>query len=261
MATTIGRLRDVAGVLVLGLRDYWYPVILSSRVGASEPVAVRALGEELAIWRDNAGNVHVFFDACPHRRAQLSLGNVRADRLQCVYHGLEFDGSGQCVQIPWEEPGTPQLRQLAARAYPAADSGGFIWAYFGTSAPPPPLEHELPPELLDRNYVTYFQEEIWDVPWPLSLEGSFDPQHNQFLHADSYLQKQLQGRGGNIQSYKMKVVKTETLWAPRGWRHLACRASVCSGWTLMARWRRTWAAALRCRQQSHSCSDSPMSQS
>jgi hypothetical protein len=61
MAATIGRLRDIASVLGLGLRNYWYPVILSSRVDASGPVAVRALGEELAIWRDIAGNVHVFF--------------------------------------------------------------------------------------------------------------------------------------------------------------------------------------------------------
>src|SRR5437764_5320723 len=166
MAATIGRLRDVANVLVLGLRNYWYPLLPSSRAGASGPVSVRALGEELAIWRDDAGNVHVFFDACPHRRAQLSLGNVRANRLQCVYHGLEFDGAGQCVHIPWEEPGTPQVRQLAARSYPAADLGGFVWAYFGASAlPPPPLEAEVPPELVDPTYVTYFQAETWDVPW------------------------------------------------------------------------------------------------
>ena len=39
-------------------------------------------------------------DRCCHRALPLSMGRVIGDRLQCGYHGLEFDTTGACVAVP-----------------------------------------------------------------------------------------------------------------------------------------------------------------
>ncbi len=76
--------RDVPPGLEFGLRNYWFPLALSSEVVADKPFAVTALCEDLVIWRDSSATPHVFVDSCPHRAVKLSMGHILKDRLQCV---------------------------------------------------------------------------------------------------------------------------------------------------------------------------------
>ena len=46
---------------------------------------------------------------------------------QCGYHGLVFDGTGACVEIPEEEP-NPAFR---VRAYPVVERQHCIWVWMG----------------------------------------------------------------------------------------------------------------------------------
>src|SRR6476646_5149810 len=81
--------------LKLGLRNHWYPIFESVDLGA-KPLAIRRLGEELVLWRDASGAPHLFIDRCPHRGAKLSEGGtIHGQQIQCWYHGMRFDGSGQ----------------------------------------------------------------------------------------------------------------------------------------------------------------------
>ena len=45
--------------------------------------------------------------------------------------------------------------------------------------------------------------EPWDVNWLLAWDGSFDPQHNAFIHADGVTVKLHGGRKGGI--YRMSA--------------------------------------------------------
>ena len=56
----------------LGLRNYWYPVIVERNVGWRNPVKVTLLGEELCLFRGGNGHVAAIHDVCPHRGARLS---------------------------------------------------------------------------------------------------------------------------------------------------------------------------------------------
>src|SRR4051812_14731371 len=84
----------------MGLRNYWYPILMSEELPSGRALSVRRLGEDLVAWRGGDGRPHVLVDRCPHRVARLSLGRVMGDNLQCAYHGLRFDGSGRCVMMP-----------------------------------------------------------------------------------------------------------------------------------------------------------------
>jgi phenylpropionate dioxygenase-like ring-hydroxylating dioxygenase large terminal subunit len=47
------------------------------------------------------GRAAALLDRCPHRNVPLSLGRVLADgRLECAYHGWQFDYEGVCRKIP-----------------------------------------------------------------------------------------------------------------------------------------------------------------
>jgi len=191
--------KDVPVGLEHGLPNYWFPIALSSEVSADKPFAVTVLCEDLVIWRDRANTPHVFVDSCPHRAVKLSVGNVLDDRLQCAYHGLEFDGSGSCVYIPWEGDDPAKCGVVRAQRFPAREAGGFIWSYIGDieQFPPAPFEEAVPLEILHEDLACYVQrQDRWDLNWLLAWDGSFDPQHNPFLHADGVTIKRFGGRQG-----------------------------------------------------------------
>jgi phenylpropionate dioxygenase-like ring-hydroxylating dioxygenase large terminal subunit len=106
-------------------RQHWHPVAAAEAV-AAQPFAARLLGEDLVLWRDEQGAVHAWPDRCPHRGAKLSLGRVDGGRLECPYHGWQFEGSGRCVQVPalpnFTPPATHCVQTFAAR-----ESCGLVW--------------------------------------------------------------------------------------------------------------------------------------
>ncbi len=215
---------DVPAGLESGLRNYWYPISISEDVTQGSPVAINCLGESLVVWRDAEGRPGVLFDRCPHRAAKLSAGRVLEGQLQCAFHGLRFDKTGQCTLIPWEPEASPSLKEVSVRSYPARDLGGYIWAYLGdeTYFPPPPLEQEVPQEILRQDEYRWFRmpTEIWDANWLLTVDGG-DGFHAVTLHSDTQAVENKTWQGGNVQrasaslaERRVKIV--ETTYGVRG---------------------------------------------
>jgi 5,5'-dehydrodivanillate O-demethylase oxygenase subunit len=72
---------------------------------------------------------------CAHRGTQLSTGWVEGDCVRCFYHGWKYDGSGQCVEMPAEDPSFPPKFKI--KTYPTEEYLGLIFAYLGDGTPPP----------------------------------------------------------------------------------------------------------------------------
>ena len=117
--------RELAPLLPAGLPDglphYWYPLLQSEELPADRPVGVLALGQRLALWRDAAGQPQAVRDRCPHRSIKLSVGRVLDGELQCLMHGLRFDGQGRCTLVPWEAERSKLHDRLAVGAHPARE--------------------------------------------------------------------------------------------------------------------------------------------
>lgn len=81
---------------------HWYPLMPVCDLDKRVPHAKKVLGIDVVVWWDrNESAWKVFDDACPHRLAPLSEGRIdQWGRLQCVYHGWCFNGSGDCKFIP-----------------------------------------------------------------------------------------------------------------------------------------------------------------
>jgi phenylpropionate dioxygenase-like ring-hydroxylating dioxygenase large terminal subunit len=209
---------DVPAGLERGLGNYWYPILLSEDLIQERPVAIHCLGESLVVWRDAAGRPGVLFDRCPHRAAKLSAGHVLEGQLQCAFHGLRFDATGQCTLIPWEPEESPNRKELHVPSYPARELGGYVWAYLGDAKnfPPPPLEQEIPQEILNEHEYRCFRmpTEIWDANWLLTIDGG-DGFHAVTLHSDTQAVEDKTWRGGDVQrpsaslaERRVKIVET-----------------------------------------------------
>src|ERR1041384_5195507 len=119
------------------MRRYWQPVALAEELpGGGAPLAVRILGEDLVLFRDDQERIGLVGIHCAHRGTDLSYGRVEDGGLRCLYHGWLFDIHGKCL----DQPAEPADRKLGHRiqhlAYPVQEKGGAIWAYLGEGEPP-----------------------------------------------------------------------------------------------------------------------------
>ena len=109
------------------LRNSWYVVALSSEIEAKLR-AFRILGENIVIYRTERGEPVALEDSCPHRRLPLSKGRLLNGNIECGYHGLQFDRSGQCVAAPTQDRIPPTA---IVRSYPVVDRWGLVWIWMG----------------------------------------------------------------------------------------------------------------------------------
>ena len=113
------------------LRNCWYLAAWSDEV-MTAPFARTILNEPVLMYRTSDGSAVALTDRCPHRFAPLHLGQVRGDRIQCPYHGLQFDQEGKCVFNPQADGATPAAVTL--RKYPLVEDYGGLWIWMGDPA-------------------------------------------------------------------------------------------------------------------------------
>jgi phenylpropionate dioxygenase-like ring-hydroxylating dioxygenase large terminal subunit len=120
------------------MRRYWHPIGLATDA-APTPRPVRALGEDLILFRDGQGRPGLVVARCCHRGTTLYYGRVEERGIRCCYHGWLFDVEGHCLEQPCE-PGGGRLRERIRQPwYPVQERYGLIFAYMGPPAKQPVL--------------------------------------------------------------------------------------------------------------------------
>lgn len=125
------------------MRNHWY-IAADAATLRDKPLARKILDEPIVLFRDASGKAAVLTDRCPHRNVQLSGGKVCDGKIQCPYHGWEFDGSGSCVAIPSLSGSEAIPRTAVARPYPVIEQDGYVWVWVGDEAPGDRLPFQLP---------------------------------------------------------------------------------------------------------------------
>jgi len=109
------------------LRHAWFVVARSADI--EQPRAATLLGEELVVFRTEAGRAAVTASRCPHRGSDLAAGRVEGDTIVCPYHGWRWRGSdGACVHIPALGPRDTIPSRARVPAYPTQERWGLVWA-------------------------------------------------------------------------------------------------------------------------------------
>src|SRR5918911_4789725 len=116
------------------LRRFWQPVYRAEDLPAGWAKPSRIMSEDFTLYRGEDGTAHVVAPRCAHRGTQLSTGWVEGDGIRCFYHGWKYDGTGQCVEMPAEDPSFPP--KVRIKSYPARICAGLVFAYLGEGEPP-----------------------------------------------------------------------------------------------------------------------------
>lgn len=160
------------------LSDYWYAAGWSSEI-TDKPLARRILDRPVALFRTASGKAVAFDDCCPHRMVPLSRGTVENETLRCGYHGLRFDCSGACVEVPGQVNIPPRAK---VHSYPLVERWNFTWIWMGEPARAnPALIPELP--WLSRADWAYSHGCItYACNYGLLLDNLIDLSHTTFVH-------------------------------------------------------------------------------
>ena len=172
------------------MRRFWHAIGLSG--DATEvPRRVRALGEDLILFRDGEGRAGLVYPRCCHRGADLFFGRGEKEGIRCCYHGWLFDVEGRCVEMPMEPDGgaaaCPKVRQPW---YPVEERYGLIFAYMGPPGKKPLLpRYALLEELEEDEELQADDTNLgsggWGVApcnWLQHFENVVDPFHVPVLH-------------------------------------------------------------------------------
>ncbi|MDP3824715.1 MAG: Rieske 2Fe-2S domain-containing protein [Burkholderiales bacterium] len=171
------------------LRSYWQPVALVDEFDpaldpgmAQRPVkAVRALGQDMVLFKDAQGAWGLLDRGCPHRGADLSFGRNEGDGLRCPFHGWKFDTTGKCLDTPAEPAGSKLCERVRQRSYPVLEKSGILFAWLGEEGSTPPPFPRF--DCFDApSSHTFAFKGMWQCNWLQAFEVGIDPAHPSFLH-------------------------------------------------------------------------------
>lgn len=160
-------------------RRFWQPVALSADL-KERPLRVRALGEDLVLFRTPGGEIGLLHLHCLHRRASLEFGQIEPRGIRCCYHGWLFAPDGRVLEAPLE-PRTDEMgRRLCTGSYPVKEIWGLIFAYMG----PPELVPEFPiyDSMCIEGDVMVPYPHKYPCNWLQVAENSMDHDHVVYLH-------------------------------------------------------------------------------
>lgn len=106
------------------LHNCWYVAAWNYEINAETLLARTIINEPLVFFRKSDGSVAALQDRCCHRSAPLSIGRREGDALRCMYHGLKFDCSGKCIEIPGQDVIPPQA---CVRSFPVLERHSWVW--------------------------------------------------------------------------------------------------------------------------------------
>lgn len=162
------------------MRRYWQPAALTEELDPKRPIkAVRLLGEDFVIFRDEKGRYGLLDRDCPHRGADLAFGRLENGGLRCSFHGWLFGADGQCLETPAEPEGSTFCQRIRQRAFPVVERNGILWAYLGEGEAPafPAFDCFVAPDA-----YTFAFKGLIECNWLQALEVGIDPAHASFLH-------------------------------------------------------------------------------
>ena len=115
-------------------KDRWFPVARVEEVIPRHVVQAQLWGQEIALWRDDAGGINAWENRCPHRGVRLSIGINDGKELRCQYHGWRYaSGTGQCTFIP-AHPDQKPPNVIKATPYGVTERYGFVWVNLAGTA-------------------------------------------------------------------------------------------------------------------------------
>ncbi|WP_409488469.1 Rieske 2Fe-2S domain-containing protein [Pseudomonas promysalinigenes] len=163
------------------LRNVWYVAAWDDEVASEALVQRTLLNESILLFRDEENQPHAIANRCPHRFAPLHLGKRVIGGVQCPYHGLQFNGQGQCIHNP--QGAIPKA--AVVRSYPLVEKYSMLWIWMGEPEQADPSK--IPDFSCQDPNESYVAKRYLHVKanYVLETDNILDLSHIQFLHPGS----------------------------------------------------------------------------
>jgi phenylpropionate dioxygenase-like ring-hydroxylating dioxygenase large terminal subunit len=166
------------------INHQWYVVLESNEVKRGKLLSVKRMGRKLVVWRDDNNQVNVVEDRCPHMGASLSQAKYRDGEIACAFHGLQFNGRGDCTYVPALGRTGKIPRAMHANAYPVFEQHGFIWVWYAEDDVQPQESPRFFESITDAfSYSSLHQK--WAIHYSRMAENQLDVMHLPFVHAST----------------------------------------------------------------------------
>jgi vanillate O-demethylase monooxygenase subunit len=183
------------------LMNCWYVAAWDHELAEGKLLARSILEQPVLLYKGDSGRVVALDNRCAHRGAKLSNGRREGDAVRCMYHGLKFDPSGKCVQIPGQDNIPPKL---GVRSFPVVERDHLVWIWMGEPA-------QADPALIVD--IPYLRSPAWrgapgymhyQANYLLIVDNLSDFVHLAFVHTKTL-------GGSEEYAYKTKPVAIERL--------------------------------------------------
>ena len=164
------------------IQNQWYAILPSKKVKMNTIVAVKRLNLELALFRNESGELCCIVDQCTHRGAALSIGKLKGNCIQCPFHGLEFDKNGKCTFIPANgKASTANNSRFNVKSYTVKEEHDIIYLWYGDEdkvlEAVPFFANEI-----DGSYTYSEIEDHWASHYSRCIENQLDTVHVPIVH-------------------------------------------------------------------------------
>jgi phenylpropionate dioxygenase-like ring-hydroxylating dioxygenase large terminal subunit len=159
----------------------WFQVAYSDELKPGAVLPLKYFGRDLVLFRTETGQVHVLDAHCPHLGAHLGYGGTVKDGcIRCPFHAWRYDGTGQCVEVPYSTRIPPKAR---VKPWHVKDVNGLIlvWHHLGGHAPTWDIEPI--PEFASPEWTPYDLRR-WKVRTHNQemAENAVDSAHFHYVH-------------------------------------------------------------------------------
>src|SRR5260370_2184021 len=160
-----------------GFHQSWYAIARASEVGAGEVIGRDFLNGRAVVYRGQNGQPSVMNAYCRHLGADLSMGKVIGNDIQCAFHHWQYGPDGGCTKIPASDKIPKAARGFK---FPTVEKWGLIWAFNGSKPlfDVPEFVDYAEPDLDIRTADAF---DLPVEPW-VPFTNSMDFQHLRVLH-------------------------------------------------------------------------------
>lgn len=180
------------------IRNAWYMAAWAREVPKDGILARRLLDTPWLLFRAADGDWTMLEDRCPHRFVPLSKGRFANGRVACGYHGLTFDGTGQCVHNHFGA--IPEGARVDT--CPVVERHGGLWFWPGD---PALAKADAIPDFafIDAGDPVERAQYVMGVNYQLIADNLLDLSHAEFLHVESF------GTNGSLFSHGAQTVEQD----------------------------------------------------
>ena len=182
-------------------KNCWYPVTFLQDLPENRLYSFSLYDEPLVLFRQN-GKLSCLTDRCPHRAAKLSDGQIIDGKIECSYHGWQFDTNGECLHIPQLPADAKIPANACVQSFKVIERQGLVWMWRGEAETADDKRIPIIPDLDKPGFVCsdYMSDRPYDQTY--FLENIIDPAHFPISHDGSLSDRK------KAQPLEMEVLKT-----------------------------------------------------